>query len=305
VIKKSDKIWLDGNLLDWDKANIHVLTHTLHYGLGVFEGIRCYETKDKGAAIFRLDEHVRRLFESAHIFMIDIPYSFEALRQAVIDTVAVNSLKECYIRPLVFLGDGAMGLLSKDNPVRVAIAAWPWGAYLGEEGLTKGIKVKVSSYIRGHVNSNMCRAKVCGYYVNSQLAKREAVQNGFDEALLLDTEGYVSEGSGENIFVYKKGILKTTPLTSILDGITRDSVIQIAKAQGVTVKEERFTRDEVYIADEAFFTGTAAEITPIRQLDGRTIGTGSPGPVTKQIQSTFFNAVRGNEPDYTHWLTYL
>jgi branched-chain amino acid aminotransferase len=305
VIQKSDKIWLDGNLVAWDNANIHVLTHTLHYGLGVFEGIRCYETKDKGAAIFRLDEHVRRLFESAHIFLIDIPYSFEILRQAVIDTVAVNGLKECYIRPIVFLGDGAMGLLSKDNPVRVAIAAWPWGAYLGEEGLTKGIKVKVSSYIRGHVNSNMSRAKVCGYYVNSQLAKREAVQYGFDEALLLDTEGYVSEGSGENIFVYKKGILKTTPLTSILDGITRDSVIQIAKAQGVTVKEERFTRDEVYIAEEAFFTGTAAEITPIRQLDGRTIGTASPGHVTKQIQSIFFNTVRGNEPDYSHWLTYL
>ena len=305
MIQKSEKIWLDGSFVAWDDAKIHVLTHTLHYGLGVFEGIRCYEAKDMRSAIFRLDEHIRRLFDSAHIFMIDIPYSFEILRQAVIDTVAENKLNECYIRPLVFLGDGGMGLLSRDNPVRVAIAAWPWGTYLGEDGLKKGIRIKVSSYTRGHVNSNMTRGKVCGYYVNSQLAKREAVQYGFDEALLLDTEGYVSEGSGENIFIVKRGKLKTTPLTSILDGITRDSVIQIAEVEGLTVKEERFTRDEVYIAQEAFFTGTAAEITPIREIDGRIIGTGSPGPVTKKIQSVFFSIVQGNEPSYSHWLTYL
>lgn len=305
MIQKSEKIWLDGSFVAWDDAKIHVLTHTLHYGLGVFEGIRCYKTKDMISAIFRLDEHIRRLFDSAHIFMIDIPYSFEILRQAVIDTVAENKLNECYIRPLVFLGDGGMGLLSRDNPVRVAIAAWPWGTYLGEDGLKKGIRIKVSSYTRGHVNSNMTRGKVCGYYVNSQLAKREAVQYGFDEALLLDTEGYVSEGSGENIFIVKRGELKTTPLTSILDGITRDSVIQIAEVEGLTVKEERFTRDEVYIAQEAFFTGTAAEITPIREIDGRIIGTGSPGPLTKKIQSVFFSIVQGNEPSYSHWLTYL
>lgn len=305
MIQKSEKIWLDGRFVAWDDAKIHVLTHTLHYGLGVFEGIRCYETKDNRSAIFRLDEHIKRLFESAHIFLIDIPYSFETLRQTVIDTVAENKLNECYIRPLVFLGDGAMGLLSKDNPVHVAVAAWPWGTYLGEDGILKGIRIKVSSYTRGHVNSNMTRGKVCGYYVNSQLAKREAVQYGFDEALLLDTEGYVSEGSGENIFIVRKGELKTTPLTSILEGITRDSVIQIAKAAGLTVKEERFTRDEVYIAQEAFFTGTAAEVTPIREIDGRTIGSGSPGPITKQIQSVFFNIVQGNEPSYSHWLTYL
>ena len=305
MIQKSEKIWLDGSFVAWDDAKIHVLTHTLHYGLGVFEGIRCYKTKDMISAIFRLDEHIRRLFDSAHIFMIDIPYSFEILRQAVIDTVAENKLNECYIRPLVFLGDGGMGLLSRDNPVRVAIAAWPWGTYLGEDGLKKGIRIKVSSYTRGHVNSNMTRGKVCGYYVNSQLAKREAVQYGFDEALLLDTEGYVSEGSGENIFIVKRGKLKTTPLTSILDGITRDSVIQIAEVEGLTVKEERFTRDEVYIAQEAFFTGTAAEITPIREIDRRIIGTGSPGPLTKKIQSVFFSIVQGNEPSYSHWLTYL
>lgn len=295
---------MDGQLVNWDDANIHILTHTLHYGLGVFEGIRCYNTPE-GPAVFRLKEHVKRLFQSAKIFLLEIPFSEEEICRAILDTIRHNKLKECYIRPIVYLGDGAMGLFPKGNPVRVAIAVWSWGAYLGEEGLEKGIRVKVSSFIRNHVNSNMCRGKVCGYYVNSQLAKKEAISCGYDEALLLDTEGYVSEGSGENVFIVKKGILKTTPLTSILEGITRDSVITISKDIGVETKEERFTRDEVYLADEAFFTGTAAEITPIRELDGRIIGEGKRGPITEKIQSIFFDTVKGKNDKYKSWLTYL
>ena len=304
MIVKSEKIWMNGQLVDWDSAHVHILTHTLHYGLGVFEGIRCYETP-QGSAVFRLDCHIKRLFDSAKIFMLTINHTQEEIKQAVVETIKVNKLKECYIRPIVYIGYGAMGLLSKDNPVQVAIATWPWGSYLGEEGLEKGIRVKVSSFIRGHVNSNMARGKVCGYYVNSQLAKFEAISCGYDEALLLDTEGYVSEGSGENVFVVRNGILKTTPLTSILDGITRDCVITLAKAQGIEVRQERFTRDEVYISEEAFFTGTAAELTPIRELDGRVIGSGKPGPITKKIQSTFFSIVKGENKEYEKWLTYI
>lgn len=295
---------MDGKLVPWDKANVHILTHTLHYGLGAFEGIRCYSTP-KGPAIFRLDEHVTRLFQSAHIFQMEIPFSEADIRKAIIDTVRKNKLKECYIRPLVYIGYGAMGLYPKNNPIRVAIAAWPWGAYLGDEGLEKGIKIRTSSFIRNHVNSSMSRGKICGYYVNSQLSKKEAIASGCDEGILLDTEGYVSEGSGENIFIVRKGALKTTPLTSILEGITRDSIITIAKNEGVDVKEERFTRDEIYISEEAFFTGTAAEVTPIRELDGRKIGKGSRGPITKQLQTIFFNAVKGQDKQYDSWLTYV
>ena len=295
---------MDGAFVNWDDANVHVMTHTLHYGLGVFEGIRCYATP-KGPAIFRLDEHVKRLFQSAHIFLLAIPFTEDQIRKAIIDTVRKNRLKECYIRPLAFIGYGAMGLYPKGNPVKVAVAAWPWGAYLGEDGLEKGIRVKVSSFIRNHVNSNMSRGKVCGYYVNSQIAKKEAIASGYDEALLLDTEGYVSEGSGENIFIVRGNTIKTTPLTSILEGITRDSVITIAGDAGIEVIEERFTRDEVYIADEAFFTGTAAEITPIRELDGRTIGSGKAGRITRKIQSVFFDAVKGRNRKYASWLTHV
>lgn len=295
---------MDGKLVSWDKANVHILTHTLHYGLGAFEGIRCYSTP-KGPAIFRLDEHVTRLFQSAHIFQMEIPFSEPEIRKAIIDTVRKNKLKECYIRPLVYIGYGAMGLYPKNNPIRVAIAAWPWGAYLGDEGLEKGIKIRTSSFIRNHVNSNMSRGKICGYYVNSQLSKKEAIANGCDEGLLLDTEGYVSEGSGENIFIVRNNVLKTTPLTSILEGITRDSIITIAKNEGVAVREERFTRDEVYISEEAFFTGTAAEVTPIRELDGRKIGRGARGPVTKKLQTIYFNAVKGKDATYDSWLTYV
>jgi branched-chain amino acid aminotransferase len=304
MLSKTEKIWMDGRMVPWEKANVHVLTHTLHYGLGAFEGIRCYNTPN-GPAIFRLDEHVERLFQTAHIFLIDIPYTREEISNAIIKTVKINKLKECYIRPLVYIGHGAMGLYPKDNPIKVAIAAWPWGAYLGEEGLEKGIRVRVSSFIRHHVNSNMSRGKVCGYYVNSQLSKKEAISGGFDEGLLLDTEGYVSEGSGENIFIVRNNVLKTTPLTSILEGITRDSILKLACDLGITVTEQRFTRDEIYICDEAFFTGTAAEVTPIRELDNRTIGKGKAGPVTKKLQVAFFDIVKGKNTKYESWLTYF
>jgi branched-chain amino acid aminotransferase len=302
MIPKTDKIWMDGKLVKWDNATVHILTHSLHYGLGVFEGIRSYKTK-KGSAIFRLDEHVERLFNSAHIFLLKVPYSKEEIKRAIIETIRVNKIKECYIRPLVYIGYGAMGLYPRGNPVNVSIAVWSWGSYLGEKGLKEGIRVKTSSFIKNHVNSNMSRAKVCGYYVNSQLAKKEAVSAGYDEALLLDTEGYVSEGSGENIFIIRGGVLKTTPITSILEGITRDSIIEIAANEGIEVEEERFTRDELYIADEAFFTGTAAEVTPIREADGRVIGKGKPGKITRRLQSIFFDIVKGNNKNYESWLT--
>jgi branched-chain amino acid aminotransferase len=302
MIAGTDKIWMDGKFVSWDSAKVHVLTHTLHYGLGVFEGIRCYKTA-KGPAIFRLDEHVDRFFNSAHIFMMDIPFTRKEIRDAIIETVRVNRVKECYIRPLAYIGYGAMGLYPKDNPIRVSIAVWPWGAYLGDEGIEKGIRVKVSSFTRHHVNVDMTRGKVAGYYVNSQLAKKEAVVCGYDEAVMLDTEGYVSEGSGENIFIVRNGAIKTTPLTSILEGITRDSIIRVAKDNRIPVSEERFTRDELYIAEEAFLTGTAAEVTPIREVDGRCIGSGQLGKVTKKLQSIFFRVVKGNDRKYESWLT--
>lgn len=293
---------MDGRFVDWDNATVHVLTHTLHYGLGIFEGIRCYET-GKGSAIFRLDEHIERLFKSAHIFLVEIPYTQKDIRNAIIETIQINRIKSCYIRPLVYIGYGAMGLYPKENPVNVSIAVWSWGTYLGEEGIAKGIRIKTSSFIRNHVNANMTRGKVCGYYVNSQLAKKEAIACGYDEALLLDTEGYVSEGSGENIFIVRNGVLKTTPLTSILEGITRNSILEIAADEGIKIKEERFTRDELYIADEAFFTGTAAEVTPIREADGRVVGEGKPGKITRRLQTIFFDIVKGKNRKYKSWLT--
>jgi len=302
MVNRTDKIWMDGKFVSWEDAKVHVLTHTLHYGLGFFEGIRCYRT-DKGSAIFRLDEHVDRLFNSAHIFMVNIPFSKEEIRDAIIKTIKVNKIRACYIRPLVYLGYGAMGVHPKGNPVNVAIAVWPWGAYLGEEGLAKGIRVKVSSFTRHHVNAAMTKGKVCGYYVNSQIAKREAIACGYDEALMLDTEGYVSEASRENIFIVRGNTVKTTPLTSILEGITRDSIIQIARDNKIPVAEERFTRDELYIADEAFFTGTAAEVTPIRDIDGRKIGKGARGKITGKLQKIFFDVVKGKNKKYESWLT--
>jgi len=300
---KADKIWMDGKLVDWDQAQVHVLTHALHYGLGVFEGIRAYKSADGRSAIFRLREHMQRLFDSAHILMMDIPYSVEALSEACVEVLRVNKMAEAYLRPLAFSGYGALGV-GAQNPIQVAIAAWPWGAYLSDEGLAKGIRAKVSSFTRMHVNVNMVRAKVCGQYVNSILANREAVLGGYDEGILLDTEGYVAEGSGENIYIVKDGTLYTPPLSSpVLAGITRDSVLRIAKDRGVPVIEQKFTRDTMYIADELFMTGTAAEVTPVREVDNRRIGKGEPGPVTRALQTAFFKAVKGEDPKYREWLT--
>lgn len=303
-MEKAKKIWMDGKLVNWADANIHILTHTLHYGLGVFEGIRCYEAS-KGSAIFRLQEHIDRLFDSSRILQVEIPYTPEEISKAIIETVKVNKLRECYIRPIVYIGDGAMGIYPKDNPIKVAIAVWPWGAYLGEEGIKNGIRVKISSFTRHHVNVTMTKSKTCGNYVNSLLAKKEAISCGYDEALLLDTHGYVSEGSGQNIFIVRKGVLKTAPLPSVLEGITRNSVIEMAQNEGIKVIEENFTRDELYISDEAFLTGTASEITPIREVDGRITGKGKPGPVTKKLQDLFFKIVSGRDKAYKLWLTYI
>jgi len=305
MVQKLSKIWMDGKLIPWEEANVHILTHSLHYGLAVFEGIRCYVCKDGKSAVFRLREHVNRLFDSAQIGDIKIPYSKKDIAEACKETLRVNQLKEGYIRPIVFIGEGVMGVYPGDNPIRVAIITWSWGAYLGDEALEKGIRVKVSSYTRHHVNVMMTKAKICGNYVNSVLAKREVMKMGYDEALMLDTEGYVSEASGENIFMVKNGVLKTTPLTSILPGITRDSVIQIARAKKITMLEERFTRDELYTAQEAFFTGTAAELTPIREVDDRIVGDGKPGPVTRELQAAFFDIVKGKNSEYREWLDHL
>ena len=301
---KGKKIWMDGALVDWDDANLHVLTHTLHYGLGVFEGIRSYLCEDGRSAVFRHEEHIDRLYDSAKIVQIEIPFTKEALRAATFETLNANKLKEGYVRHLVYLGEGSMGIYPKENPVKVAITAWAWGAYLGEEGLEKGIRAKVSSYTRHHVNVSMTKAKVVGNYVNSILAKREVIKAGYDEAIMLDTEGYVSEGSGANIFIVKNGVLKTTPLTSILQGITRASIIQLAKDRGLDIVEERFSRDELYIADEAFFTGTATEVTPIIEVDDRIIGSGKPGPATTSLKEAFFAIVKGKDPAYGQWLDY-
>ncbi|MGW8284509.1 MAG: branched-chain amino acid transaminase [Candidatus Deferrimicrobiaceae bacterium] len=305
MVPKTKKIWMDGKFVDWEAAQIHVLSHTLHYGVGVFEGIRCYKTEDGRSAIFRLREHVDRLFASAHIVFLKIPFSRDKICQAIRKTLATNGLTEGYIRPVVFIGDGEMGLFAKTNPIRVAVAAWSWGAYLGDEGIQKGIRAKVSSFCRHHVNSAMTKGKINGYYVNSVLAKWEVKKAGYDEAVMLDTEGYVAEASGENIFIVRNGILQTSTLTSILPGITRDSVLNIARTLDIPVKEARFTRDEMYIADEMFFTGTAAEITPVREVDDRRVGTGKPGPVTQQIQEAFFDIVRGKNALFAHWLDVL
>ncbi|MBI2963692.1 MAG: branched-chain-amino-acid transaminase [Deltaproteobacteria bacterium] len=297
---------MDGRLVAWDDAKVHVLTHTLHYGFGVFEGIRCYQTGAGRSAIFRLAEHNRRLFDSAKILGLKIPFSVEEIEKACVETVRVNKLKECYIRPIAFVGEGEMGVPSAlTNPVRVAIITWPWGAYLGDDGLKNGIRVMTSSFARFHVNTLMTKAKAVGHYVNSVLAVSEARAAGFDEALMLDTDGFVSEASGENVFVVRRGAVKTTPLTSILEGITRASVMQLLRESGVAVAEDRFTRDEIYIAEEAFFTGTAAEVTPIRELDRRPVGSGRPGEITRLVQDRFFAILKGEDKRHEDWLTYL
>lgn len=295
-------IWLDGELVPWREAKVHVLTHTLHYGMGVFEGVRAYAT-DRGACIFRLREHTERLFDSAHIMNMKMPFTREEIDEAQRAAVRENNLPSAYIRPMVFYGSEGMGLRASNLRVHVVVAAWEWGAYLGGDALEKGIRVRTSSYTRHHVNISMCKAKANGHYINSMLALNEALSSGADEALLLDPEGYVAEGSGENIFIVRDGVLYTPELTSCLDGITRKTLIQLARDNGLTVVEKRITRDEVYIADEAFFTGTAAEVTPIRELDGRLIGSGTRGPVTKQLQDQYFDLVLGRLEAYRHWLT--
>jgi branched-chain amino acid aminotransferase len=295
-------IWYDGTLVPWRDANTHVLTHSLHYGLAVFEGLRAYQTV-AGTSIFRLREHTDRLFNSARIFLMEIPYSRDEIAEAQREVVRQNRLETCYIRPIVFYGSEKMGVSPKGAAVHVAIAAWPWGAYLGEDGLQKGIRVKTSSFARHHINVSMVRSKTAGHYVNSILANMEATRDGYDEALLLDTAGFVAEGAGENLFLVRDGRLIEPQLVSGLTGITRASVIELANDMGLEVLSQPLTRDDVYLADEAFFTGTAAEVTPIRELDGRVIGHGSRGPVTERIQKRFFEVVSGRAERYRHWLT--
>lgn len=302
MLEPVDKIWMDGKFVSWGDANVHILTHSLHYGLAVFEGIRCYKGK-AGSAIFRLQEHVDRLFDSAHIGLLTMPYDKKHIADAIIETVRINRLDACYIRPLVYIGYGTMGVHPGNNPIRVAIAAWKWGAYLGDEALANGMRACISSFSRHHVNVSMTKGKISGYYVNSIMAKREAKADGYDEAILLDPDGYVSEGTGENIFIVRRGRLQTTPLTSVLEGITRNSVIELARERKIAVAEERFTRDEMYIADEVFVTGTAAELTPVREIDNRRIGTGKPGPITLALQKAFFSIVHGEDPAHESWLT--
>ena len=304
---EGSKVWMDGKFVDYKDAKVSVNSHSLHYGLGAFEGIRCYETKKDGSAVFRLDEHIDRLYNSCHILQIPVPYEKKEIKKAIIETVKINRFKECYIRPLIFIGDGGgLGIFIKNYDTRIAVSAWYWGAYLGEEALKNGIRAKVSSYARFHVNTFMGMSKSTGQYINSILAKKEAVNAGYDEAIMLDTLGFVCEASGENIFVYSDGYIKTPPLSSVLPGITRKSVIEVMeKEMGLKIKEERIIRDELYIADEVFLTGTAAEVTPVREIDDRKIGMGKAGKVALELQKIFFNVVKGGNKKYEKWLTYV
>lgn len=304
-MKEAKSIWMDGKLVAWKDANVHILTHTLHYGNGVFEGTRAYKT-DKGMAIFRLKEHTKRLLNSAKIVAIDVPYSQEELEKAQIELLRDNAFENnAYLRPLIYLGYGVMGVYHKNAPVRAAIAAWEWGAYLGDDGLEKGIRIKTSSLVRNSAKSLFGKAKACGNYLNSQMAKFEAIECGYEEALLLDDSGMIAEGSGECFFIVRNGVLVTPPSDSVLESITQDSIITIAQDLGIKVERRNITRDEVYIADEAFFTGTAAEVTPIRELDSRVIGSGKRGEITHKLQNAFFDVVYGRNPKYAHWLTYI
>ena len=301
---RDGKIWFNGELVEWRSATTHVLTHTLHYGMGVFEGVRAYETPD-GPAIFRLQDHTKRLFNSAKIVGMQLPFTEEQINRAHIDVVKANNLASCYFRPMAYYGSGKLGVAPKQDDVQVILAAWAWGAYLGEEGMRKGIRVRVSSFTRHHPNVTMIKAKANGNYMNSIMANTEATRDGYDEAILLDAQGYVAEGSGENIFTVRDGVLYTPALDVALDGITRRSVIAIASEMGLKVVEKRLTRDELYVADEVFFTGTAAEVTPIREIDGRQIGIGERGPITTEIQQRYFDIVQGPNPKYRDWLTYV
>lgn len=301
--KKTGKIWYDGQWVDWQQATTHVLTHTLHYGMGAYEGIRCYQTP-KGPAIFRLDDHIHRLFDSAKLMNIKLTFSYEEIYQACLDVIPQNKLSSAYIRPLVFLGSEGMGLRAENLQAHAIVAAWEWGAYLGDEGLKHGIKIKTSSFKRNDINSMMAKAKVNGHYVNSMLALQEAQSCGFDEALMLDGQGYVAEGSGENFFMIKNGVVYTPLPGNILCGITRETIIQLCHQNGLKLVETHVTRDQVYLADEAFFTGTAAEVTPIRQLDHCIIGQGRMGPITQQLQRQYFDIVEGRDADHSSWLHY-
>ena len=301
---KDGVIWMDGKWVDWRDAKVHVLTHTLHYGMGVFEGTRAYETND-GTAIFRLQDHTDRLFRSAHILNMKVPFDKDTLNQVQREAVSKNNLKSAYLRPMCFYGSEGMGIRADSLKVHVMVAAWEWGKYLGEDGIEKGIRIRTSSYTRNHVNSVMCKAKANGNYMNSILALQEAISCGYDEAMLLDHEGYVAEGSGENIFLVRNGKLITPDLTSALEGITRETIFQLAEECNLEVVEKRITRDEVYVADEAFFTGTAAEVTPIREVDDRTIGNGGRGPITERLQTMYFDAVQGRSAQHSDWLTYI
>jgi branched-chain amino acid aminotransferase len=304
MVEKLQKIWLDGELVDWDDAQVHVLAHTLHYGLGGFEGIRAYKRKDGKSYVFRLREHIDRLFDTCKMVLLQPQVSREQMMQACLETLRVNGLEEGYLRPMIFLGEGAMGIYAPNNPVRATVIAWKWGAYLGDEALKNGMRAKISSFARHHINVSLAKAKMMGQYTNSILAKREAKFGGYDEAILLDTNGFVSEGSGENIFIVKKGVIHTPDLSSsILEGITRDTAMTLARELGYEVREGRITRDQLWLADEVFFTGTAAEITPVREVDDRPIGKGVVGPITKAIQDRFFDVVRGSDTSHPEWLT--
>jgi branched-chain amino acid aminotransferase len=304
MVDKVEKIWMDGELVNWDDAKVHVLTHTIHYGVGAFEGIRAYKRADGSTTIFRLRDHIERLLASCKLANLKPRFTEEQLSKASVDLLRTNKLDEAYLRPLIYIGDGAMGVYAPNNPIRAFIVAYKWGAYLGAEALEKGIRVKISSWQRHHINVSLAKAKMMGQYTNSVMAKSEAKLGGYDEAVLLDTQGFVSEGSGENIFIVKKGKITTPPLSSsILAGITRDTIITLAREEGLTVSEDRITRDELYLADEAFFTGTAAEVTPIREVDNRAVGEGNVGPVTKRLQARYFDVVKGSDTHHPEWLT--
>lgn len=306
MVDKLSKIWMDGELVDWDDANVHVLTHSLHYGLGAFEGIRAYKRANGKSFVFKLREHVDRLFDSCKMILLKPEFTREQVMSACLDTLRANGMDEGYLRPMVFMGDGAMGIYAPSNPVRTTVIAWKWGAYLGDEALKNGIRAKISSFARHHINVSLAKGKIMGQYTNSVLAKREAKFGGYDEAILLDPSGYVSEGSGENIFIVKNGVLLTPDLSSsILQGITRDTIIQLAREMGYVVQETRITRDQLWLADEAFLTGTAAEITPVREVDNRAIGEGTVGPITKAIQAKYFDVVKGEGTSHPEWLTAL
>jgi branched-chain amino acid aminotransferase len=304
MVDKVKRIWLEGEFVDWDDAKVHILTHTMHYGLGAFEGIRAYKRNDGSTAIFRLHEHIVRLYDSCRLVMIEPRFTPAQITQACVEILRENKMDEAYIRPLVYVGEGAMGIYAPDNPIRTTVIAWKWGAYLGADAVNQGIRIKISSWSRHHVHVSLAKAKMMGQYTNSVLAKKEAKLGGYDEALLMDTNGYVSEGSGENFFIVKKGRLITPPLSaSILEGVTRDTVLALAREEGIPVAEEMLTRDQAYLADEAFFTGTAAEVTPIREIDNRKIGNGGVGEITKRLQARYFEAVKGNDSAHPEWLT--